>query len=114
MTTSDTPGKTPQEILRNLVRDILGCICSFADKYDGKSYNLKTEKYEDCSCMGTLHQLHALIRGEVIGDDEPNVIDDGYRGVEFQSPDYAAINRNIVRKEQREAIDRLFGIGGNS
>lgn len=38
-------------------REILGCQCSHNGTSDGRAYNLKTEDYEDCSCIAQLSSL---------------------------------------------------------
>lgn len=86
----------------NKVRDILGCMCSFGEEpedkdYDGKSYNLKTEKYEDCSCVDQLAQLFDLIKAEVIGMKDPNIHDN-----------LATENQNHLREFQTKKLDELF------
>lgn len=43
------------------LRDILNCTCSYNEEYDGKSWNNKTQEYDDCSCVERIPQLQALI-----------------------------------------------------
>jgi hypothetical protein len=80
------------------------------EAYDGKSYNLKTEKYENCECVEKLPQFKDLIKqsqldllervGEVIGRDENAHMD-------TPNPNEYAFLRNKLRAEQREALLRI-------
>jgi hypothetical protein len=88
MSSSDTPGKTPQEILDKLIWDIA------LDDEIGDGEKQINE---------ALRQLHALIRGEVIGEDEPL---DG----DMIDPN----SDNRLRDTQRDALNRLFGIEGEA
>lgn len=83
------------------VRDILGCTCSFNETYDGKSYNLKTNEYEDCSCVEMLPNLLELIL-EIIGEDENET---PFTGIKHPT----RIDRNQLRAELRQAFRKAFG-----
>ena len=55
----------PEELDKQL-REILNCQCWFNETYDGKAYNLKTEKYEDCSCVKDIDALTEAIHTQVV------------------------------------------------
>lgn len=109
MTTSDAPGKTPQEILKTFLVDILEIIGDeFAPKQESGSPErqrllgliIETVPAQD----EALHQLHALIRGEVIGEAVSDTLDmfvEGYR-----------IGQNYLIADQHKRLDALFGIEG--
>lgn len=108
MTTSDTPGKTPREII------IIACAKYHLALLDHTELGLdKASDNAIAEIVEALHQLHALIRGEVIGEDE----DETWYNKDLITPEQklkeAPIRRrNHLRKQQREALDRLFGIEG--
>lgn len=56
--------------LKKDIRDILGCTCAFNEQYDSKSYNLKTEEYEDCECVRKIPQILNLIESVLPKEDE--------------------------------------------
>lgn len=88
---------------------IWAILCDLSDDLDD-IVNAEFEGF-DCSpawknaFKKAQRRINAL-NAETIGKDEPNLVDDGYEGIKFQSPDYKAINRNKVRNEFRNR----FGI----
>lgn len=102
------PPTNPQEELRN----ILGCICASRGDYDGKSYNLKTEQWESCSCVWQLKQLQAIskshslalisrIEEEVIGEADTDPYDKTPFGEGWQN------GRTTLRNQQRTSLNRI-------
>lgn len=64
--------------LRKQIRDAIGCTCAFNEKYDGKSYNLKTEKWEDCECVRVVPEIiqtliSSLPEKDELADTEPRM-----------------------------------------
>lgn len=49
------------DVENNRLRDILGCVCAFAEVYNGEEWNNKTQEYQDCSCVEKLKELKSLI-----------------------------------------------------
>lgn len=74
MTTSDTPGKTPQEILADLAW-LVDAQASQRQSAELKGKSLKVADIYAGSIAEALLQLHALIRGEVIGEAVSDTLD---------------------------------------
>lgn len=55
------------------IRALLNCTCHYNETNDGKAWNNKIQKYEDCECLEKIPELLALLSDfadEVIGLDD--------------------------------------------
>ena len=81
----------PSEEHIHQIRQILACTCSFNDTYNGRSWNIKTEEYEDCGCIEQIPQIISLINEARI--DELNRLLDIY----WEQNRYPSRSRNGIR-----------------
>lgn len=93
--------KTPQEILTKV----------FNAGVDANSDVGALEPWDVLSPEEALRQLHALIRGEVIGEpvDFPH---DSQVGAPIGTDGFIGLGRNYEKDDANKRNDRLFGIEG--
>lgn len=106
MSTLKAPGKTPQEILQSFGNTIAELHERFKTsdkrkKLDWKAFDSYC-RYEE---KRTLRQLHALIRGEVIGEDVP--VPEVYGDGMDESTDAYREGENYEKEQARIRNDRL-------
>lgn len=96
--------------LKKDIQDILGCTCAFNEQYDEKSYNLKTEEYEPCSCVKQIPAILNLIES-VIGEDEPYPRPANQKDYDFDNNRHRYTQGYWVgyRKAKRDIKSRLIG-----
>lgn len=57
--------------LRDDLREAINCTCAYSGRFDGKSWNLKTERYDDCGCLIVIPQILSLIKDRLPEKETP-------------------------------------------